>query len=881
MKTDAKHVVFAILLPAVLIAGLVICTWIYQSGAPEKTILSDELRFASAGYCLVNGESNGAVIGLGVGAEAFATDLAYHPLAAGASYTPKTVIAAVAVDESKETMVSPIWIVTIGLFALALIAFCVLGARKRIMKLRKENSEFIKEGTIDRLTGLFNKPGFEIEASKALSKLPKERACAVVAFEVVSFRTYNELYGYVAGDALLKTIAEIARKYKNSGDVVGRLYSDHFVWFIDDEDSEQIFSTLRNAIRATGNTDLPFFLCAGIYVIEDRGISVPEMIDKASIAKNTIKYSFGTGIKIYDDSMLECQLQDAVMVGSMMQGLQNGEFIEYYQPKYNTDTEAVVGAEALVRWKKPDGEIITPKRFIGLFERNGFIRKLDFYMFERVCSFLAEAKANNKTVLPVSVNFSRVHLHDFHFPERLLALTKKYGVDPKNLEIELTESAFVMEAKDIRAFVDKLHKYGFLVAIDDFGSGFSSLNMLKDFDVDTIKIDTKFLEGFERGGKVGTIVTAVIRLSKWLGNPVVAEGVETREQLDFLRTLGCEMIQGYYYSYPLPRDEYEKLLEQKSFIRKIEDKRSSVTLSSIDAVLGGDSLATSLLEGIPGGLGIYELSGDRLEAIRVNHTYYEMLGYPDTASFREDSLNVIKQVYPPDVDKLLDACNRAVKTRDMQKITAHRYKYGGELAHHDCLIKYIGGTQDKPLLCMTFVDATERLRIDREKELSKYCDALHGIFDEIFEFNYMADTLSLLSRDHVKCNEATRNLKDAEKYWIENLIHPDDRERIEDFIFLARADEIKLPLSSDYRIIRNGEIRWISASVVSIAGGSYLLCKLDVTQKKQLEILFENMENLRNSTQQSIIADVFNSYAAGKLTKEKLNGGEYIDPTAL
>ncbi len=783
MKTDVKHILLAVLMPSVLITIMVMSGWLLQA------------------YMLTQFSEIGDLI------------------------TPVFVVIAF----------------MLGLFLIAIFGFASI---KRDIEHDEEQREYKQAYTIDPLTGLYNKAGFIAQIKKVLPKLGKERACAVLSFEIVSFNTYNELYGYKAGDALLKTIADISKRHKKSGDVIGRLYSDHFVWFANGEDSEAIFATFRSAIKEAKDTGLPFYLCGGVYLLENREISVQSMIDKAALAKETIKYNFGTGITIYDDSMLECQLQDAELVGSMMKGLQNGEFIEYYQPKYYSDTETIVGAEALARWKKPDGEIITPSRFAGLFERNGFIRRLDFYIFERVCGFLADAKANNKTVLPVSVNFSRVHIHDLHFPQRLLALTKKYGVDPKDIEIELTESAFYIDTKNLNKAVDLLHELGFSVAIDDFGSGFSSLNMLKDSNFDTLKVDSKFLEGFEYGGKVGTVITAVLRMAKWLGIPVVAEGVETKAQVDFLRTLGCEMIQGYYYSRPIPRDEYEKLLEQESSAALSKEKSALVTFGNINAIFGGDSLVNSILDGILGGFGIYELSGKSMEAIRVNRAYYELMGYPNIATFNEHSINVMTQVFPPDVDKHLNACYMAVKTGKQQKVTTRRYKYDGGLIQIDCLIKHIGGTEEKPLVCMTFVDADERLRLDREQELSKYSDALNGIFDEIFEFNYKADTLRVLSRNHVKCHEET-SVKEAEEEWLESLIYIDDREKIESLIELMRAEELELPFETEYRTIKKGETRWISASVVSIAGGGFLLCKLDVTQKKQLERISGNTENTR------------------------------------
>jgi len=796
---------------------------------------------------------------------------AYQPLGSGGWYIVNSVSKEYLETEiAASRILDPFWTSVLVLIAVLLIVSIVIPARKRLIELREGYRKYTEACTIDSLTGLLNKPGFETEVGRALVELPAERVCALISFEVVSFRTYNELYGYEAGDTLLKTIAEIAKKAKNDGDVTARLYSDHFAWFIIGADSEEILSTLREAVKAAKMTELPFFLCAGLYFIGDRSMPVHDMLDKASVAKDTIKLNYSTGIAVYDESMLECRLQDAQMVGGMMKGLQDGEFVEYYQPKYNVLTETVTGAEALVRWKKPDGELIAPNRFIELFERNGFIRKMDFYIFERVCAFLASSMEAGKKVLPVSVNFSRVHMHDLHFPQRLSNLAQKYGVEPKNLEIELTESAFIMDTNNQNKIIDKLHEYGFTIAIDDFGSGFSSLNMLKDFDVDTLKIDTKFLEGFERGGKVGTVVTSVIRMAKWIGIPVVAEGVETREQVDFLRSLGCEMIQGFYYSRPIPRDEYEKLLDTNVSARFVGEKPDTLTLGGINAALGGDSLVNSLLDGILGGFGIYELSGDRLEAIRVNRAYYEMMGYPDAAAFREHSLNVLTQAYPPDVKALLETCRRAVKTGEVQNQTSRRYKFNGTLIQCDLLIKHIGGTERSPFICITFIDTTKRLLIDRESELDKFCNALYAIFDDIFEFNYMENTFRRLSRNHVKQSEGTTSLSEAEVNWLENIIYPEDRARIRHYIALARNEKLEFPFNADYRVIKNGEIRWVTATMVSIAAGCYLLCQLDVTQKKQFELLMETLKGMYGASDFDFVSGVLSGTAVKDLIRKKM-----------
>jgi len=801
----------------------------------------------------------------------FNTYYSYQPLDLGNWYMLAAVNGTyLSAELAKEKRLGPYSLVVVGFLALFLLVFFLYITHKRLADMDRERARYIRASTIDSLTGLYNKPGFEEAVKKAFDSLSADRVCVVVAFEVVSYRTYKELYGNEAGEQLLQAISSIINKYQRSGDATARFYSDHFVWFASGKNEEEIFSVFRAATKATRSHEPPFFLCGGIYLIKDRSLSVAEMVDKASVAKDYIKANFGTGIKIYNDSMLELQLQDAEIAGNMMKGLQNGEFVEYYQPKFNTDTELIVGAEALVRWIKPDGEIITPGRFIGLFERNGFVRRLDFYVFERVCRFIAESRAAGKTVPPVSVNFSRVHMHDQRFPLRLFKIVQKYGLEPNCFEIELTESAFIMDTKQQKRLIDSLRKYGFAVAIDDFGSGYSSLNMLKDFDVDTLKIDMKFLEGFEHGGKVGTVVTSVIRMAKWLGIPVVAEGVETKEQVEFLRSLGCEMIQGFYYSPPLCRQDYELLLESEGNSCPLREKPAMLMLSNINAALGGDSLLNALLDGILGGFAIYEYSGDRLEAIRVNRTYYELMGYPDASAFSEHSLNVLSQVYPPDTAKLLNACTMSVKTGRVQKVSARRYRFDGMLVLLDLQVKHIGGTAEKPLIYLTFIDATERLLSDRENELNKYCDALYAVFDEIIEFDFATDSIRLLSRNHEKCCDLIKSLEAEEKYWIEKIIYPEDKGKIEHYMALVKGGHISLPLSLDYRTVSNGKVNWVSASLVALSDGSYLFCKLDITNKKLLEAYMMGLEETGDSANFELSSGILNNLSAKFDIAEKM-----------
>ena len=235
------------------------------------------------------------------------------------------------------------------------------------------------------------------------------------------------------------------------------------------------------------------------------------------------------------------------------------QFIVYFQPKYQLKKMAPYGAEALVRWKKPSGEIVLPNEFIPIFERNGFITKLDYYVWEKVCQFIDSELSQGRNPAPISVNVSRVNLYNPDFMDSLIDLIHRYHIPPHYLNLELTESVFSEDAELIQRAVNYLHDAGFTILMDDFGSGYSSLNILKDVDLDVLKIDMKFFSKGNTAEKGAKIIEAVIRMAESLDMMVIAEGVEEKHQVDFLNDLGCDYIQGYYFGRPMSQDQYEKL----------------------------------------------------------------------------------------------------------------------------------------------------------------------------------------------------------------------------------------------------------------------------------------------------------------------------------
>lgn len=241
----------------------------------------------------------------------------------------------------------------------------------------------------------------------------------------------------------------------------------------------------------------------------------------------------------------------------MKSALENHEFVVFYQPKYGLSDNQIAGAEALVRWKHPERGMISPGEFIPVFERNGFITKLDYYVWEQTCIQLRKWMDEGKNPLPISVNLSRVSLYNKDIVNVICNLVDSYRIPRRLFQVELTESAYNTNPKAVQDMMQRLREEGFYILMDDFGSGYSSLNVLKDIVVDVLKMDMKFFAGDDREGRGENIMAAVIRMAKWLNMPVVAEGVERIEQVEFLRSIGCEYVQGYYFAKPMPVEEYE------------------------------------------------------------------------------------------------------------------------------------------------------------------------------------------------------------------------------------------------------------------------------------------------------------------------------------
>ena len=443
--------------------------------------------------------------------------------------------------------------------------FVLKNSSPGIMRLRAGNA--IEKSKVrfleyDFLTGIYGQQKF-YQATRELLDQRAGANFAFIHFDIDRFRIINTLYGSKEGDRLIHFVAGAIRQVMTAygRGTYGRLGGDVFGMCVPYEDGAAIYHILEGIRAEIRKHSVHYYLetCAGIYLVDDPDMEVAAMHDNAEIAAAQCKGQYMVHDVLYTEEIGQKVLREQHIIDEMDAALAEQQFIVYFQPKYQLKKMAPYGAEALVRWKKPSGEIVLPNEFIPIFERNGFITKLDYYVWEKVCQFIDSELSQGRNPAPISVNVSRVNLYNPDFMDSLIDLIHRYHIPPHYLNLELTESVFSEDAELIQRAVNYLHDAGFTILMDDFGSGYSSLNILKDVDLDVLKIDMKFFSKGNTAEKGAKIIEAVIRMAESLDMMVIAEGVEEKHQVDFLNDLGCDYIQGYYFGRPMSQDQYEKL----------------------------------------------------------------------------------------------------------------------------------------------------------------------------------------------------------------------------------------------------------------------------------------------------------------------------------
>ena len=415
----------------------------------------------------------------------------------------------------------------------------------------------------DALTGIYIRNMFIQQTEKMLKENP-DIDFMILHFDIYQFQVYNSVFSMQGGDELLRHIADILREIAKTQDHMTycRLEADAFGICVPAAGEEKIRGMMDHFRKDFQEYQREYDILPnlGVFYIEDRTASIASMIDHAKLASKECKGNYIQNYYFYTEKMGERIREAQSIVSDMERAMKEEQFVLYLQPKYSLENYRPSGAEILIRWAAPEG-MVSPGKFIPVFEKNGLIMKLDYYIWEQSCKLIRNWLDRGIEPFPVSVNISRVSMYNPRIVEEIHDLVVKYDIPPGLFQLELTESAYTDNSKAIQKAMDQLHEYGFTILMDDFGSGYSSLNVLKDISVDILKLDMKFMtaSGSENQKRSESIVANVIRLAKDLGMPVIAEGVEEKEQVEFLDSVGCEYVQGYYFARPMPVAEYEKL----------------------------------------------------------------------------------------------------------------------------------------------------------------------------------------------------------------------------------------------------------------------------------------------------------------------------------
>lgn len=429
----------------------------------------------------------------------------------------------------------------------------------------RETAAMVNQFQYDRLTGLYSKEFFYQRVRDILTQHP-DKKYDLICSDIVNFKLFNDVFGMPAGDQLLRSVAEVyTRRVENKGGICSHFDADQYACLLEhypDYNNDMFIQAQAeiNALAGSKNVAVKW----GIYSVENTSLSVEQMCDRAILAARNIKDQYGTYFARYDDELRNKMLREQAITDMMEPALAQEQFEIYLQPKYRIKDNSLSGAEALVRWHHPEWGFLSPGEFIPLFEKNGFITKLDQYVWDRACAVLQEMEQKGYPLIPISVNVSRADIYNSDLPDILLKTIEKYNLPPSRLHLEITESAYTKNPKQIIEMVGHLRDLGFVVEMDDFGSGYSSLNMLNQMPLDILKLDMEFIRSETAKPANEGILRFIMGIARLMDLSVVAEGVETGEQLERLREIDCDYVQGYYFARPMPYSDFERLVKKEA-----------------------------------------------------------------------------------------------------------------------------------------------------------------------------------------------------------------------------------------------------------------------------------------------------------------------------
>lgn len=579
---------------------------------------------------------------------------------------------------------------------------------------RAETSQILMLRERDQLTSLYNAATFYDKAEHLVVSHPELRYEAV-SVDIEHFKIYNEWHGREAGDEILRALAAGLDAVANRlGGVAGYLGSDDFMLVLPlGSVTEEVIEQQLKYPPFDSEDTIGFQPALGVCAIDTPDVSVVTACDHAMIAMNSVKGSYAKRVAWYRTSMAAEMEAEAKTLLEVKQSLRNREFTLHWQPQCSTRTGRIVGLEALVRWEHPERGLVMPGSFIPVLERNGFIASLDLFVWDEACRHIRSWLDRGGRAIPVSVNISRADLYAIDVVETIEELVTRYGLDRSLLELEITESAYVEDEKMADA-VNRLKELGFTILMDDFGSGYSSLNMLKDINVDILKIDMGFLDREKDPQRGESILEAIVSMARLMDLRVIAEGAETAEQVEFLRSVGCDYAQGYYFHRPMDTETLEELLTIENIVDFRGVLSPAVEMIDMDVLIHEDEMSRAIIDNLIGGMAVYAVHDGTFELLQVNNEYYRVTGCNPT-DLKERQATIWKQVHPDDLEAVMELFQQA----ELHPVSGaegviRRYRINGELMWMKLRVFFLSRQEDRRLFYASVDDVTEQ----RQREMA-------------------------------------------------------------------------------------------------------------------------------------------------------------------
>lgn len=610
-------------------------------------------------------------------------------------------------------------------------------------------------------------------AEKLLQEIPDDEKWSILAIDIEKLKLFNEWYGRETGDILLTAIYEYLKVVQERlGGIVGYFDNDDFAMFIpcDDARLEELCHDIADLIKKHSGK-INVLPAVGVYEITDKKVPIYKAYDRANLACTSVKGNYAVRIKKFDHAMLEQIQSEYILFADIQKAFNNNEFTFFLQPKCNMKNGKIIGAEALARWNSQEKGMVSPGVFIPFLEKNGLVSELDTYIWEEVCKWQRSMLDRGLPTVPVSVNVSRADLYSVDVVEYFGELMDKYRLDPKLIEIEITEGAYAEDATGIGRVASKLRQAGFCVSMDDFGSAYSSLNMLKDMDLDVLKIDMRFLqlEG-ENAGRGIDILETVCNMAHILGLNIVAEGVETENQKNILQAAGCSYGQGYYFYRPLAVADFEKNIEKNNYVTDEDFRSEQTVLFNLKDLMNKNMLSQNMVNNMLGAVAFYDVYDGQISVVRFNEKYTEILG---NASLHPGKSLQSGLIYEEEIEKIYQMFAEAQKNRNVGASgDVHLCRKDGTDMWIHLRLFFLYQRDGHAVFYGTVDDATE---IHRSNAILRFLnsDMPGGYYrhknNADCDFTYISDRFLEIcgfTREEIK--------REFDNKYI-NMVHPDDR----------------------------------------------------------------------------------------------------------